>query len=96
MRPSKLRHGQDLLQTMCLFPIAGLYPLADSFELTRSDYLRSLGFNDSYVDGYTSQLQANVLNKIPLSYCFAGDQVTCDAHRELTTVCKVWCKSLAD
>lgn len=67
----------------------GLYPLTKSFDLMNSDYLRSLGFNDSYVEGFASHIQNDALHEIYMSYCFASGQAWCRYDSTSNVICKV-------
>ena len=76
--------------------IIGLYPLAESFNLSQAAHLNSLGLDDSLVPGFASHLQTQYLSSMFMSYCFQSQQVTCDSDVARTAVCKISCKYLKD
>ena len=72
--------------------VTGLFPLEDSFDLLQADYIRSFGFNGSFVTGFATNLQGNALNHIYMSYCIDTDYATCEYQAVKNVICKVPCK----
>lgn len=73
-----------------LYCVTGLFPLTDSFELMRPDYIESLGFNHSYMSGFASHMHNNLFNHMGMGFC--GGDVRCDKSLIMNVICKVECK----
>lgn len=92
--------GCDLLiyarfefQPLCTLHIsAGLFPTTDSFDLLRSDYLRSVGWNGSYVEGFAYYLQYYHLNSMLMGYCVDSGEMACKYAERRSLVCKIHCE----
>ena len=70
----------------------GLFPIAESFDLLRADYIRSMGLNHTFIPGFSSHVQTNFLNDIRMGYCTQSGEVSCDDGSSRTMVCKIPCK----
>ena len=82
----------DSLSISFMFPISGLSPLSDSFDLLRESYIEELRFNHSFIPGFASYMQNNVFNDMYMGYCVQSEQVTCETDEIRYVVCKIPCK----
>ena len=71
---------------------AGLFPVSDSFDLLQEEYIRSMGLNDTFINGFSSNVQAYFLNNIRMGYCTQSGEVTCADGTNRTMICKIPCK----
>ena len=79
-----------------LFLFTGLTPQTDSFDLLRADYIESLGFNSSFIEGFASFMHNNVLNTIGMGYSAAANKVHCDQYSKRHLICKIHRKQWAE
>ena len=71
---------------------AGLFPVSDSFDLLQEEYIRSMGLNDTFINGFSSNVQTYFLNNIRMGYCTQSGEVTCADGTNRTMICKIPCK----
>ena len=58
----------------------------------QADYLRSFGFNGSFVGGFASYMQRQTLDTVYMTYCIDADVASCKHDNPRYVVCKVPCK----